>query len=486
MKRYLCILIAAIMALTSCEPLFIIDKGPDVSYYFSTITVETTENSAVIDAIKPYITVDGVKEENNITIYLEYWIAGQESAISKVENYTETEEHIFFTLEGLTPNTAYRAQMTISGEYGTAICDPVPFRTKEHTPVVEYSCACEVDAKGLYATVNLSEIAYLVDGEAQDIHILKMEYALQNTEEWASHEFAGNAIENGALSHKIPFGIAEILAESSDYKLRVTLFPTNSDYEPITCDEYEFNTKSAEISAHITTPSVGIIVDKLNITIGNATVYYDGLNIPNYGEEAYEFAYRKSGSNLWEELSPVELKDKGYSGAYDVTLFEEGATYEIIGRVTVNGTLVFESDAASITMPKSETPTPPTPPVSGDADTAALAGDWHLTEWRGTEPSFDIYLSISEDGVVTLWQRLESRLWETFYSTVGFDGSTITGEYTDGVAWAASYYVAVDGDTMTWTNTADSTEVSVYTRCTLPDFTNPDIRTYAAEGRRFL
>jgi hypothetical protein len=101
-------------------------------------------------------------------------------------------------------------------------------------------------------------------------------------------------------------------------------------------------------------------------------------------------------------------------------------------------------------------------------------------------PSFDVYLNITADGVVSLYQRIESRLWETYHSLVGYEGGIITGEYTDGVAWAASYYVAVDGDTMTWTNTADSTEVSVYTRCTLPDFTNPDIRTYAAEGRRFL
>ena len=77
-------------------------------------------------------------------------------------------------------------------------------------------------------------------------------------------------------------------------------------------------------------------------------------------------------------------------------------------------------------------------------------------------------------------------LVKAFYSTVSFDGSIIAGKYTDGVAWAASYSVTIDGDTMTWTNTADKTEVSIYTRCTLPDFTNPDIRTYAAEGRRFL
>jgi hypothetical protein len=164
-------------------------------------------------------------------------------------------------------------------------------------------------------------------------------------------------------------------------------------------------------------------------------------------------------------------------------MFQEGVTYNFRTCMDVNNMVLLLSGDAPYTIPVVETPAPP---VSGDADTKALAGEWHLTEWRGAVPSFDVYLSISEDGVVILWQRMESRLWETFYSTVGFDGSIIAGEYTDGVAWAASYYVAVDGDTMTWTNTADSDEVSIYTRCTLPDFTNPDIRTYATMGMRWF
>ena len=342
---------------------------------------------------------------------------------------------------------------------------------------------CEVEAKGLYATANLSDIAYLANGEEQDIHILKLEYARKNSEEWVGHEFASNAIKNGTLSQRIPLSDDDYLAENSDYKLRVTLYPTNSDFEPITSEEFEFKTISAEVTADITTPNVNISVDKLNITISNTTVYYDGLNIPDYGEVAYEFTYRKSGSNLWESLSPVELSGNGYSGAYDVTLFEEGATYEIIGRVIVNSTWVFESEAVSIAIPKSNTPTPP---ITGDANTTELAGQWHLTSWRGAEPAFDVYLSITEDGVVSLFQRIDSRLWETFYSTVGYDGGVITGVYTDGVAWGTSYYVTIDGDTMTWVDVTDSSDISIYTRCTLPDFTNPDIRVTSSTIERFL
>ena len=125
----------------------------------------------------------------------------------------------------------------------------------------------------------------------------------------------------------------------------------------------------------------------------------------------------------------------------------------------------------TITIPKGDTPTPPTPPtppVGGDADTSDLAGTWHLTQWRGAEPSFDVYLSITEDGVVSLWQRIESREWELYYSNVGYENGIISGVYVDGVAWSASYGVVVDGDTMTWTDVADATDISVYTRSELP------------------
>jgi hypothetical protein len=156
----------------------------------------------------------------------------------------------------------------------------------------------------------------------------------------------------------------------------------------------------------------------------------------------------------------------------------------------INNLYRFTSNETSYTIPVTETPTPPTPPTppdSGDADTTALAGDWHLTEWRGTAPAFDVYLSITEDGVVTLYQRMDSRLWETYYSSVGFEQGVISGVYTDGVVWGASYYVTVEGDTMTWIDTADSGDVSVYTRCTLPDVTNPEIRpTSLSDSLRFL
>ena len=146
----------------------------------------------------------------------------------------------------------------------------------------------------------------------------------------------------------------------------------------------------------------------------------------------------------------------------------------------------MDSDDVEFTIPQAQIPAPPTPPITGNADTSDIAGDWHLTQWRGSEPSFDVYLSITDNGVVSLFQRLTTHEWQTFFSAVGYENGVISGEYTDGVKWGSSYYVEVNGDSMTWTSTTDNSDISVYTRCTLPDVTNKATRASVGNHERFL
>lgn len=115
----------------------------------------------------------------------------------------------------------------------------------------------------------------------------------------------------------------------------------------------------------------------------------------------------------------------------------------------------------------------------------SISGTWHLTEWRGVTPSFDVYMSITNDYKVTLWQRIESRQWDIFYSDVCYDNGTISGVYTDGTAWRAAYDVVIDGSTMTWIDTEDVTDVSVYKRCELPNEV-PPATTRSITSERFL
>ena len=481
MKRYLYLLLAAVVAFTSCEKIFQTETKPDVSYYFSVVEIETTENSATIDAVKPYITINGVKEEGT-TIYMEYWIEGDATSVTKVETYTEANDHIFFTIEDLTPDTSYHGHITIGGAYGMTTGSTFPFTTKAHIPVAEYACECEIDARGILANVEFTNLSFTLDGEESPLAKVEFKYSPSLSGGiWTTVELSAEEIAEGFM---IPAVGEEYLKENSDYKYIVTLTPEDSNYEEYTTSG-KFTTTSVALSAdNLFEPTITEVENGITLSCVKPTLLIDGVEIAGYADVKYQFYY--TDDNNHNGIIDAECADGMMSATVPFTRFKEGVTYNFCSRMDINDINVMDSADVQYTMPIKETPAPPAPPVSGDADTTELAGQWYLTEWRGIEPSFDVYLSITEDGVVSLFQRMESRLWETFYSLVEIENGIISGVYTDNVAWAHSYYVAIEGNTMTWTSTTDLTEVSVYTRCTLPDISNPDIRTYATMDTRWF
>jgi hypothetical protein len=95
-------------------------------------------------------------------------------------------------------------------------------------------------------------------------------------------------------------------------------------------------------------------------------------------------------------------------------------------------------------------------------------------------------LDITATGGITLYQRIDSYYWEVYQAATEIMDGVISGVYTDGEAWSASYGVTVSGDTMTWVNSSDADEVSVYTRSELP-VNMPMLPTRAViVGNRFL
>ena len=481
---------AAVVALVSCEPVIVVETKPDVVYYFSSIRVETSENSATIEAVKPYITVDGVKVEDP-EIYLEYWVESNQSDATRVDEYTESNGYIIFELDGLKEDTAYLACISVGSEYGKETCAAFPVVTEEHIPTAEYSCDVEIEAKGLYADVVLSNVQFTLDAEAQPIESVVVEYRRKysGSGEWIAVSVDGSTLESGATTIRIPADGEEYLEECREYSCRVTIIPEDANYDSYSVTK-SFETSYAEVVADIATPVAVIKGENLMLSVDSVRVYFDGIELDDYYNLRYGFIYREQGDD--EIMTDSDLIEVEYDAANGMSLsmplssFKQGVTYEFYGAV-IAGAKMPISECVLVTIPVEEIPTPPAPPVSGDADTTALAGEWYLTEWRGIEPSFDVYLSITEDGVVSLFQRIDSRLWETFYSVVAYEDGIIAGEYTDGVKWAHAYYVEVNDNTMTWTSTTDSSEVSVYTRCTMPDVTNPDIRvTSEVNNTRFL
>ncbi|MBO7307755.1 MAG: hypothetical protein J6U59_06975 [Alistipes sp.] len=485
MKRYLYILLSAIVMLAACEPVIIPETKKYVAFYFGEATAQTTENSATITAEEPYMTIDGEKYDE-AKVSLEYVLGSDDDTPFTIHNSEKRDGNLIFVIDNLTPATQYTAYLVIDGgEYGKQTSEPFSFTTKEHIPEVEMTCNMAVEAKGLMATVNLSNVAYLVDGASAAIHVVKVEYKRTSAEEWIAHEFMGSVIQGGKMSVELPFEGEDYLEENRNYHLRATLYPEDVNFEPLISDIVEFKTQYAEITANIAKPTLKVNGENIRASVENIEVFYDGISMNEYHDSRkvkYYFYYRIKGNDDWTTME-VEATDGDISATISA---EEGNTYEVKALIVAGAIQkARESAIAEIEVPKNETPTPPTPPVGG-GDTSSIAGVWHLTVWRGAEPSFEVYMDINAEGGLMLYQRIESRYWDIYSSTAAVVDGVISGTYTDGTAWGASYNVSVEGDTMTWVSTLDSADVSVYTRSELPQEMPTEPTRSAACGKRFL
>ena len=459
MKRFLYTLFVSLLFVVGCD----IESfyQPNVAFYFGKVTTETTETTATVEVLA-YMTVD---EElyNGANIYLEYWKSGEDSnSTTKVAESVEGDTQFIhiFTINDLEPSTNYLVRVVVDGgkAYGSQN-EIFTFATKAQEGI---SCNATVDAKGLKATVNLENVAYLVDNEPQQIAFLKLEYALANTNSWTAVEIAGSSIKNGKATISIPKSGDSYLVENSDYTYRVTVTPSNSDYKAITTENYSFKTTYAEITATIAKPQLSHNDDGITIKSGSIAVYRDGVATTDYTTYIY---FRTKGNNLWEEYALTANN----SVVIPAEQLQPNTTYEAkVSIVAGAQSQVRESEVASITTPQSEVPIVPEPPTGGD--TTTIAGVWRLTSYRGAEPSFDIYMDITSTGGLTLYQRIDSRYWDVYQSSMAIDTENyiISGVYTDNVAWGSSYYISISSDTMTWTSTNDATDISIYTRSNLP------------------
>lgn len=470
MKRYIFILLSAVVALLGCEPQNTQQQN-EVVFNFTPVEVTTTDTTATITN-RSYMTIDGRGRYDEATYYLEYAKMSDDEYVRGGDYSVLSDGFFMFTLTDLEPNTSYKARITIDGgEYGKKSCEPFPFTTKEAPKVASISCDAKAEAKGLFATIHLSNVAYLVNDEPQQIAFVKVEYTLTEANEWRYIEARGGSVKEGKIEFTIPQSGNEYLTENSDYTYRITITPQNDDYNEIRTDDFSFKTLYAEVSANFST---------LNLTYNNGiaaeikmvNLFYDGIAAEEIKSEEpviYTFYYRKKGASVWEEAD-TEFSNGGMKATIAASLLMEDTTYEVKASVTA-GTQkqVCETEVAEITTPKSEkpdTPISPEPPTGGD--TSAIEGVWHLTEWRGVTPSFEVYMDITATGGITLYQRIENNYWDIYQSSAYIDAGVISGVYTDGTNWGASYSITLEDDRMIWVDSADSSDISVYTRSELP------------------
>lgn len=494
MKRYIHLAISAISVLlvTSCD---LLDNVEVSVFHFGESEVEVAAKSATIITDIPYITISGVRQADP-AFYLQYMVAddGTTSEVKTVTHYDVEGDKAIFKIDGLEPETTYKANIIADGgTMGIMTGFDIMFTTEEYLPVYSFTCNCDVVAKGLTASVSLTDVAYLIDDMPTAIRMVTFEYAniaADSGKRWSKIEIDGGDFEDGTESISLPENGGDFLEENASYTYRITIQPADTMLEAFTTEEATFKTTFAEVTAEISKPKLSQQEDKVVVTVDKVVVYYDGEYLPAYFFCDYYIMSRKVGEESWSKMYSATLQGSGMTATIDVATLEEGTYYEFCGAVIAGKAQTeITSEVETFGIPKQDDPTPepPKPPIGGSSDTTAIAGEWHLTQWRGAEPSFDVYMSITEDGVVSLWQRIESRAWELYYSTVTYEDDTIWGEYTDGVAWGASYYVAIDGDSMTWTDTVDATDVSIYTRAKLPaDITATTSELTRGGSARFL
>lgn len=100
-----------------------------------------------------------------------------------------------------------------------------------------------------------------------------------------------------------------------------------------------------------------------------------------------------------------------------------------------------------------------------------VVGDWRLSSFRGKEADINVFISMRLDNTFTLYQSADKLGYTTFTGEWAYDeaANILSGIYSDGTEWGASYYVSLteSGD-LCLTNTANSEEVSIYTKSEMP------------------
>lgn len=105
--------------------------------------------------------------------------------------------------------------------------------------------------------------------------------------------------------------------------------------------------------------------------------------------------------------------------------------------------------------------------INGPAGSSDIDGQWHIVEWNGEAPEFDVYVDFNK-GEFDIYQQVYSLYYEHFEGTYNVSGDIITGSYADGSNWASGYKFEVNGSELKLMSQEDKSIVSVYERCEIP------------------
>lgn len=117
---------------------------------------------------------------------------------------------------------------------------------------------------------------------------------------------------------------------------------------------------------------------------------------------------------------------------------------------------------------------------------SAINGEWHIVEWNGEQPEFDVYVKF-ENGKFDIYQQVYSLYYEHYNGDFKISGDIVTGSYSDGSNWASGYKFAIEGDSLTLYSQEDISVTSLYEKCTIPEaIINEATTTRASEAMPIL
>lgn len=116
-------------------------------------------------------------------------------------------------------------------------------------------------------------------------------------------------------------------------------------------------------------------------------------------------------------------------------------------------------------------------------------GSWKLSTFCGAAVDFDVYMTLNDDYTFALYQRVGDYEVSKFYGSYTFDPvvGIFGGAYDDNTPWATTYALEdVDDNTLTWVNTANESEISVYVREDIPATVHSLSNVQSGDVKRFL
>lgn len=122
----------------------------------------------------------------------------------------------------------------------------------------------------------------------------------------------------------------------------------------------------------------------------------------------------------------------------------------------------------------------------GTSNASDIDGQWHIIEWNNETPEFDVYIEFKA-GKFNIYQQVYSIFFEKFEGSYNVSNGVVTGTYADGSNWACGYKFEVAGSELTLKSQEDTSIVSVYKKCTIPQSVIDEAaKTRASESKPLL